>query len=211
MSTPSFASVETAIETFRRGGMIIMADHKDRENEGDLMFPAEDVTAEKVNFLIKEARGIVCLSLSEFYVDRLQLPLMKSDRGLATQQNFSPAFTVSIEASHGVTTGVSAFDRARTISIALDDKTKLSDLRVPGHVFPLRAQPGGVLQRAGHTEGSVDLARLAGKKHAAVICEIMNDDGSMARFTDLEKFSQKHGIPILAIEDLIAYRLEFKK
>lgn len=202
----TIAHVERALAAFREGQMVIMTDDKDRENEGDLVFPAEDVSPEKINFMAKEARGLICLSLSAPMVDRLQLPLM-SDRGQSFSGNLGTAFTVSIEARQGVTTGISAADRARTVSVAIDDRTRPSDIQVPGHIFPLRAQPGGVLERTGHTEGSVDLARLAGKKHAAVICEIMNDDGSMARGPDLEVFGKRHNIPLLAIADLITYRL----
>ncbi len=198
-------NVEVALAAFRKGQMVIMTDDKDRENEGDLIFPAEDVSPDKINFMAKEARGLICLPLSGALVDRLQLPLM-SDRPNPFN-TLGTAFTVSIEACHGVTTGISAADRARTIQVAIDDHTLPSDIRVPGHIFPLRATPGGVLQRTGHTEGSVDLARLAGKKEAAVICEIMNDDGSMARLPDLEAFGKKHQIPLLAIADLISYRL----
>jgi 3,4-dihydroxy 2-butanone 4-phosphate synthase/GTP cyclohydrolase II len=202
-----FSNVEKAIAAFREGKMVILTDDRDRENEGDLIFPAEDVTADKVNFMAKEARGLICLTLAAPIVDRLQLPLM-GDRGVGfSSAQLGTAFTLSIEANHGVTTGISAADRAHTIRVAIDDKTKASDIRVPGHVFPLRAREGGVLQRTGHTEGSVDLARLAGKKQAAVICEIMNDDGSMARLHDLEIFGKKHNIPLLSIEDLITYRL----
>lgn len=202
----TLANVERALQAFREGKMVIMTDDKDRENEGDLVFPAEDVSPEKINFMAKEARGLICLSLSAPMVDRLQLPLM-SDRGQSHSGNLGTAFTVSIEARQGVTTGISAADRAHTVSVAIDERTRPSDIQVPGHIFPLRAQPGGVLERTGHTEGSVDLARMAGKKQAAVICEIMNDDGSMARGPDLEIFGKRHNIPLLAIADLITYRL----
>ncbi len=202
----AIVNVEKALTAFKNGQMVIMTDDKDRENEGDLVFPAEDVSAEKINFMAKEARGLICLSLAASFVDRLQLPLM-ADRGQALSTNLGTAFTVSIEARQGVTTGISAADRAHTIRVAIANETKPEDLVVPGHIFPLRAQPGGVLKRTGHTEGSVDLARLAGKKHAAVICEIMKDDGSMARLPDLEAFAKYHQIPMLAIADLIQYRL----
>lgn len=202
----TMSNVENALTAFREGKMVIMTDDKDRENEGDLVFPAEDVSPEKINFMAKEARGLICLSLAPKYVERLSLPLM-TDRGQNSSTQLGTAFTVSIEASHGVTTGISAADRAHTIRVAIDDQTQARDIRVPGHIFPLRAQAGGVLERTGHTEGSVDLARLAGKKHAAVICEIMNDDGTMARLPDLEIFGKRHNIPLLAIADLITYRL----
>lgn len=197
--------VRLAIDTIKSGKMVIMVDDEDRENEGDLVFAAEDASPEHINFMAKYARGLVCLPMSAEYINRLQLPMMsdhsKSDESMGT------AFTVSIEAKHGVSTGISASDRARTIQVAIDDQSVPSDIVVPGHIFPLKAKPSGVLERAGHTEGSVDLARLAGKKPAGVICEIMNDDGSMARRSDLEVFSKEHSIPIVSIEDLITYRL----
>lgn len=194
-----------AIETIKSGGMVIMTDDENRENEGDLIFAATDADAEKVNFMAREARGLICLTLDSPLVDRLQLPLMGDHSKSRTP--LETAFTVSIEAKHGVTTGISAGDRARTIQVAVADDSGPSDIVVPGHVFPLRAKNGGVLARAGHTEGSVDLARLAGKKSAAVICEIMKDDGSMARRPDLEKFSRKFQLPMVSIEDLITFRL----
>lgn len=197
--------VTNAIETVKNKGMVIMVDDEDRENEGDLVFAAEDACPEHINFMAKEARGLICLPMSGELISKLQLPMMsdhsKSDESMGT------AFTVSIEAKKGVSTGISAGDRAKTIQVAIDEKTTPGDIVVPGHIFPLKAKAGGVLERAGHTEGSVDLAKLAGKKAAGVICEIMNDDGTMARRADLEVFSQKHGIPIVSIEDLITYRL----
>lgn len=201
----SLIAVERAITAIKNKQMVIMTDDKDRENEGDLVFAAEDVSAEKINFMAKEARGLICLSLEASLVERLQLPMMVDhNKALA---NLGTAFTVSIEAKTGVTTGISASDRAHTIRVAIDDRTRPEDIVVPGHIFPLRAKRGGVLERAGQTEGSVDLCRLAGKKAAAVICEIMKDDGSMARQEDLEEFSRKHQIPTIGIADLIAYRL----
>ena len=197
--------VMEAIEIIRKGGMVIMVDDEDRENEGDIVFAAEHATAEKINFMAKEARGLICLPLSPEYVDQLKLPLM--DDATKGAGGHTTAFTVSIEARHGVTTGISAADRAHTVRAAVADGVKPEDLVVPGHIFPLRAKKGGVLERSGHTEGSVDLARLAGCKPAAVICEIMNDDGSMARMPDLQKFAKTHKLPIISIEDLIAYRL----
>jgi 3,4-dihydroxy 2-butanone 4-phosphate synthase/GTP cyclohydrolase II len=201
----SIARVLEAIETIRKGGMVIMVDDEDRENEGDIVFAAEHATAEKINFMAKEARGLICLPLSPELVDQLKLPLM--DDQSKGSGDHTTAFTVSIEARYGVTTGISAADRAHTVKVAVADGVKPADLVVPGHIFPLRAKRGGVLERSGHTEGSVDLARLAGFKSAAVICEIMNDDGSMARMPDLEAFGKKHHLPIVTIEDLIAYRL----
>lgn len=199
------ARVLKAIEAIRSGSMVIMVDDEDRENEGDLVFAAEHVTPEKVNFMTKEARGLICLSLDGAIVDRLKLPMMEDTTKRVGGK--STAFTVSIEARHGVTTGISAADRAQTIRVAAADGATPEDLTVPGHVFPLRARAGGVLQRAGHTEGSVDLALLAGLKPAAVICEIMNDDGSMARMPDLEQFAAQHDMPIVTIADLITYKL----
>lgn len=195
-------TIEEAIEDIQNGKMIILVDDEDRENEGDLTIAAEKVTPAVINFMAKYGRGLICLALEPALVDKLQLPLM-------TRRNtskFGTNFTVSIEARQGVTTGISAHDRALTIQTAVADDTTPEDLSTPGHVFPLRAREGGVLVRAGQTEGSVDLARLAGLKGAAVICEIMNDDGSMARMPDLQKFAAEHGLKIATIEDLIAYR-----
>ncbi|MBI2602664.1 MAG: 3,4-dihydroxy-2-butanone-4-phosphate synthase [Deltaproteobacteria bacterium] len=204
-TSQALVNVERAMEAIRNRQMVIMTDDKERENEGDLVFAAEDVSAEKINFMAKEARGLICLSLEPVLVERLQLPMMiDHNKALAS---LGTAFTVSIEAKKGVTTGISAADRAQTVRVAIDDRTTPEDLVVPGHIFPLRAKQGGVLERAGQTEGSVDLCRLAGRKAAAVICEVMKDDGNMARLRDLEIFSEKHNIPILSIADLIAYRL----
>ena len=194
-----------AIEVIRSGKMVIMTDDEDRENEGDLILAASEVNAEKVNFMAREARGLVCLTLEPARVDALELPMMEGRKNSGTPME--TAFTVSIEAREGVTTGISAADRARTVQVAIDDATTPADLVVPGHVFPLKARKGGVLERTGHTEGSVDLVRMAGLKPAAVICEIMNDDGSMARRPDLEEFSTRFSIPMLSIADLITYRL----
>ncbi len=183
--------------------MVILVDDKDRENEGDLTIAAEAVTPEVINFMAKHARGLICLSLTPQKIDALELPMMVNNN----TSRFGTGFTVSIEARCGVTTGISAFDRATTILTAIRDDAKPSDLVRPGHVFPLRAKGGGVIVRAGQTEGSVDLARLAGMKPAAVICEIMDEDGSMARMPALEKFSEEHGIGICTIADLIEYRM----
>lgn len=180
-------NTETAIEDLRSGKMIILVDDEDRENEGDLTIAAEFVTPEAINFMATYGRGLICLPMSSEMADRLNLPLMTKRNG----SRFGTNFTVSIEAREGVTTGISAADRARTIQAAVADDAKAEDLVTPGHIFPLRAHPGGVLMRAGQTEGSVDLARLAGIKHAAVICEIMRDDGEMARMPDLEIFAEK--------------------
>ncbi len=197
------AKIEAALEDIRQGKMVILVDDEDRENEGDLAMAAEKVTAAAVNFMAKEGRGLICLSLSEERADHLDLPLMVRENS----SSFGTAFTVSIEARRGVTTGISAADRAHTIQVAIAETTTSLDLARPGHVFPLRAKKGGVLVRAGQTEGSVDLARLAGLKPAGVICEIMNDDGTMARMPQLQVFARKHGLKIITIADLVAYRM----
>ncbi len=197
-------SVEEAIEHIRNGHLIIIVDDEDRENEGDLMVAAEKVTPEIINFMTKYGRGLICLPLTRQRAEELDLDLM-------VQQNTAPfgtAFTVSIDAKTGVTTGISAYDRARTILVAIDPKTKPSDLARPGHIFPLQAKDGGVLQRAGQTEAAIDLARLAGLYPAGVICEILNEDGSMARLPQLQEFSKQHKVPILTIAELIRYRLQ---
>ncbi len=197
--------VAHAIDTMKQGKMVIMVDDEDRENEGDLVFLAEKVCADKVNFMAKEARGLICLALESSIVDSLGLPMM-SEKLPQNHPDQGTAFTVSIEAKTGVTTGISAADRAQTIKVATSDGASIEDLKVPGHIFPLRANPGGVLVRAGHTEGSVDLAKLSGQKGAAVICEIMNEDGTMARRKELLSFSKKHKVPIVTIRDLIYFR-----
>jgi len=200
------ATVEEAIEDIKNGKMIILVDDEDRENEGDLMIAADFVTPEAINFMAKYGRGLICLSLTSQRCDELNLPLMVDERGNSAK--FGTAFTVSIEAKEGVTTGISAFDRAQTIKVASDPNKTADDIVRPGHVFPLRAKDGGVLVRAGQTEGSMDLTKLAGLTPAAVICEIMNDDGTMARMPELETFAQEHGLKILTIADLISYRVE---
>ncbi|MBW2450725.1 MAG: bifunctional 3,4-dihydroxy-2-butanone-4-phosphate synthase/GTP cyclohydrolase II [Deltaproteobacteria bacterium] len=197
------ARIEKALEHIRQGKMVILVDDEDRENEGDLCMAAEKVTSEAINFMAKEGRGLICLSLTEGQADHLDLPLMVKDNS----SSFGTAFTVSIEARRGVTTGISAADRARTIQVAIADETTAHDLARPGHVFPLRAKNGGVMVRAGQTEGSVDLARLAGLKPAGVICEIMNDDGTMSRMPQLKEFAKKHDLLIVTIADLVAYRM----
>jgi 3,4-dihydroxy 2-butanone 4-phosphate synthase/GTP cyclohydrolase II len=194
--------IEDVIEEARNGRMFILVDDEDRENEGDLVIPAQMATPEAINFMAKHGRGLICLALSRQRVEELKLPLMP-------QQNASrlrTAFTVSIEARDGVTTGISAPDRARTIAVAIDPTKGAGDLVTPGHVFPLMARDGGVLVRTGHTEAAVDIARLAGLNPSGVICEIMNDDGTMARRADLVRFAQYHGLKIATIADLIAYR-----
>lgn len=196
-------SIEQAIEDIKAGKMVILVDDEDRENEGDLTIAAEKVTPEIINFMARYGRGLVCLSMTGEKLDSLNLPMMVKDN----TSPFNTGFTVSIEARRGVTTGISAADRATTILTAIADDTKPSDLVRPGHIFPLRARKGGVMVRAGQTEGSVDLARLAGLKPAGVICEIMDDDGSMSRMPSLELFSEEHGIGICTIADLIEYRM----
>lgn len=196
-------TIEQAIQDIKDGRMVILVDDEDRENEGDLTMAAEAVTPEAINFMAKFGRGLICLPMSGDICDVLELPMMVSDN---TSQ-FGTGFTVSIEAKKGVTTGISAADRATTILTAIADGAKASDLARPGHVFPLRARGGGVMVRVGQTEGSVDLAKLAGLKPAAVICEIMDDDGTMARMPSLEKFSEEHGIGICTVADLVEYRM----
>jgi 3,4-dihydroxy 2-butanone 4-phosphate synthase/GTP cyclohydrolase II len=200
----ALASIEEVIDDIRQGKMIILVDDEDRENEGDLTLAAEMVTPEAINFMARYGRGLVCLALGSDIIEKLQLKQMVRDN----QSGFKTAFTVSIEARRGVTTGISAADRATTILAAVADNAQPEDLVSPGHVFPIRARTGGVLVRTGQTEGSVDLARLAGLKGAAVICEVMKDDGTMARLPDLETFAAEHNIKIATIADLVAYRLK---
>jgi 3,4-dihydroxy 2-butanone 4-phosphate synthase / GTP cyclohydrolase II len=199
------ASIEEAIEEIRRGRMVILMDDKDRENEGDLCMAAEKVTPEAINFMATYGRGLICLPLTETNVRRLGISMMVSEN----TSPFGTAFTVSVDSASGITTGISAADRAKTIIDAISDDAKPQDLVTPGHIFPLRARNGGVLVRAGQTEGSVDLARLAGLKPAGVICEIMKDDGTMARQPDLMKFARKHKLKVVTIADLIQYRLNY--
>ncbi|MCX5885039.1 MAG: bifunctional 3,4-dihydroxy-2-butanone-4-phosphate synthase/GTP cyclohydrolase II [Proteobacteria bacterium] len=197
---------QDTIQEIKKGRMVILCDNEDRENEGDLTMAAEKVTPEAINFMAKYGRGLICLSLSEEKLEQLKLPLMVTEN----TSPFQTGFTVSIDAKKGVTTGISAPDRATTILTAIRDDCQPEDLARPGHVFPLRAKKGGVLVRTGQTEGSVDLARLAGFKPAAVICEIMKDDGTMARMPDLKIFAEKHSIKIATIADLIKYRLQME-
>ncbi len=198
-----FNTIEEALEDIREGKMVILIDDEDRENEGDLTIAAEKVTPETINFMAKYGRGLICLSLTPERVEELKLPMMAD----MNTSRFGTAFTVSIEARKGVTTGISAADRATTIRTAINPESRPEDLARPGHVFPLRAQPGGVLKRAGQTEGSVDLARLAGLYPAGVICEIMNDDGTMARVPQLAEFARRHGLKMITIKDLIRFRM----
>jgi len=197
------SSIKEAIEDIRNGKMIILVDDEDRENEGDLFMAAEFVTPEAINFMAMHGRGLICLTLTEEHADRLRLMPMARDN----RSRFGTAFTVSIEAKKGVTTGISAYDRATTIRTAVTEGAKAEDLVSPGHVFPIRAKKGGVLVRTGQTEGSVDLARLAGLKPAGVICEVMKDDGTMARMPDLEVFAAQHDLKIVTIADLIDFRM----
>ncbi|TSK08475.1 MAG: bifunctional 3,4-dihydroxy-2-butanone-4-phosphate synthase/GTP cyclohydrolase II [Geobacter sp.] len=200
----SVSSIEEAIEEIRAGRMVILVDDEDRENEGDLTMAAQCVTPEAINFMARFGRGLICLTMTTERCDRLDLPPMVQDN----TSSFGTAFTVSIEAKKGVTTGISAADRAHTILTAVAPDAQASDLARPGHIFPLRAKNGGVLVRSGQTEGSVDLARLAGLEPSGVICEIMNEDGTMARMPALKKFAKEHGIKVCTIADLVAYRLK---
>ncbi len=198
----AISSIEEIIEDARNGRMFILVDHEDRENEGDLVIPAQMATPEAINFMATHGRGLICLSLPGSRIDALGLPLMSS----YNSSRHETAFTISIEAREGVSTGISAHDRARTVAVAIDASKTAADIATPGHVFPLRARDGGVLVRAGHTEAAVDISRLAGLNPSGVICEIMNEDGSMARLPDLIGFAQRHGLKIGTISDLIAYR-----
>jgi 3,4-dihydroxy 2-butanone 4-phosphate synthase/GTP cyclohydrolase II len=202
-------TVARALQEIRAGRMVVLVDDEDRENEGDLCMAAEQVTPEAINFMAKYGRGLICLPLTEQRLRQLDLHMMVPDH--ENTASLGTAFTISIEARHGVTTGISAADRAHTVQTAIADDARPGDLSRPGHVFPLRARAGGVLRRAGQTEGSVDLARLAGLKPAAVICEIMNDDGTMARVPDLIEFARQHDLKIVTIADLIQYRLRNEK
>jgi 3,4-dihydroxy 2-butanone 4-phosphate synthase/GTP cyclohydrolase II len=204
MPEPPFSTIEAALEEFRRGRLVIIVDDEDRENEGDLAIAAEKVTPEAINFMAREGRGLICLALTEARCDELQLPLMVRDN----TSPYGTAFTVSIEARGKVSTGISAADRAATVLAAIHPATRPEDLLRPGHTFPLRARRGGVLKRAGQTEASVDLAQLAGLHPSGVICEIMNQDGTMARVPDLTAFAARHGLAMITVSDLIRYRLQ---
>ncbi len=203
----SFATIEEAIKDIAQGRMVILVDDEDRENEGDLTMAAEKVTADHVNFMAKYGRGLICVSMTEERARKLNLQLMVQDNTSA----FRTAFTVSVDAKKNITTGISAYDRAVTIQTLVNDETTPNDIARPGHIFPLIAKPGGVLARTGQTEGSVDLARLAGLKPMGVICEVMKDDGTMARRPDLEIFAQEHGLKIVTIADLVKYRLQHER
>ncbi|MGQ0528192.1 MAG: 3,4-dihydroxy-2-butanone-4-phosphate synthase, partial [Alphaproteobacteria bacterium] len=198
----AISSIDEIIKDMRKGKPVILVDDEDRENEGDIILAAEMVTPELINFIAREARGMICLPMEGNMADRLGLQLMPR----SNSSSVSPSFTISIEAKEGVTTGISAADRAHTIKVAIDPKSGPNDIATPGHMFPIRAADGGVLVRAGHTEASVDLAKLAGFTGAAAICEIINDDGTMARLPDLIAYAQRHGFKIGTIADLISYR-----
>ncbi|MFL5841129.1 MAG: bifunctional 3,4-dihydroxy-2-butanone-4-phosphate synthase/GTP cyclohydrolase II [Thermoleophilaceae bacterium] len=207
MTKQPFSTIEEAIEDIRSGRIVVVCDEEDRENEGDLTLAAQFATPEAINFMAKEGRGLICLALEPERCDELGLDLMAAKN----ESPFQTAFTVSIEAREGVTTGISAHDRARTVQVAIDPRSAPRDLVQPGHIFPLKAKAGGVLERAGQTEAAVDLARLAGVTPAGVICEIMNDDGTMARVPDLAKFCERHGLKMVTVTDLIEYRRRHDK
>ena len=201
------SSISSIIKDAKKGKIFILVDNKNRENEGDLVIPASKANSKSINFMAKHGRGLICLALTKKQVNKLSLPLMSA----VNKARMQTAFTVSIEARKGITTGISAFDRAKTIKVAINIKSKKKDIVSPGHVFPLVARNGGVLERAGHTEASVDISKLAKLNPSSVICEVMNEDGRMARFDDLLKFAKKHNLKIASIEDLISYRLKNEK
>tara|TARA_B110000971_G_scaffold159941_1_gene163447 strand:- start:1356 stop:2426 length:1071 start_codon:yes stop_codon:yes gene_type:complete len=201
------SSIKNIIQEAKRGKIFILVDNKNRENEGDLVVPASKANSKCINFMAKHGRGLICLALNKRQVERLSLPLMSA----VNKARMQTAFTVSIEARKGITTGISAFDRAKTIRVAINEKVKKKDIVSPGHVFPLVARSGGVLERAGHTEASVDISKLAKMNPSSVICEVMNEDGRMARLDDLLRFAKKHNLKIASIEDLISYRLKNEK
>jgi 3,4-dihydroxy 2-butanone 4-phosphate synthase / GTP cyclohydrolase II len=207
MKKVSLSTISDIIEDAKRGKLFILVDNKNRENEGDLVVPASKANSKSINFMAKHGRGLVCLALTKKQVDKLSLPLMSA----INKARMQTAFTVSIEAKKGITTGISAFDRAKTIRVAISKNSKKKDIVSPGHVFPLVSRNGGVLERAGHTEASVDISRLAKLNPSSVICEVMNEDGRMARLDDLLKFAKKHNLKIASIEDLISYRLKNEK
>ena len=207
MSDKRFSNISSIIQDAKKGKMFILVDDKDRENEGDLIIPASKCNAKNINFMAKHGRGLICLALTKKQIDILKLPLMSP----VNKSRMQTAFTVSIEAKKGITTGISAQDRAKTIKTAINPKVKKKDIVSPGHVFPLVARTGGVLERAGHTEASVDISKLSNLNPSSVICEVMNEDGRMARLNDLFKFSKKHKIKLASIEDLISYRLKYEK
>jgi len=207
MKNISLSSISSIIKDAKKGKMFILVDNKNRENEGDLVIPASKANPKTINFMAKHGRGLICLALTKKQVDKLSLPLMSA----VNKARMQTAFTVSIEARKGITTGISAFDRSKTIRVAINQSSKKKDIVSPGHVFPLVARGGGVLERAGHTEASVDISKLAKLNPSSVICEVMNEDGRMARIDDLLKFAKKHNLKIASIEDLISYRLKNEK
>ncbi|MDC0447434.1 3,4-dihydroxy-2-butanone-4-phosphate synthase [Pelagibacteraceae bacterium] len=207
MSNNKFSKISSIIQDAKKGKMFILVDDKNRENEGDLIIPGSKCDSRSINFMAKHGRGLICLALTKKQIDILKLPLMSPNN----KSRMQTAFTISIEAKKGVTTGISAHDRAKTIKTAINPKVRKNDIVSPGHVFPLAARNGGVLERAGHTEASVDISKLSNLNPSSVICEVMNEDGRMARLNDLYKFSKKHKIKLASIEDLISYRLRYEK
>jgi len=207
MTKNKFSKITSIIQDAKKGKMFILVDDKNRENEGDLVIPGSKCNSKIINFMAKHGRGLICLALTKKQIDNLKIPLMSPNN----KSRMQTAFTVSIEAKKGITTGISAHDRAKTIKTAINPKTKKKDIVSPGHVFPLVARQGGVLERAGHTEASVDIAKLSKLNPSSVICEVMNEDGRMARLNDLFKFSEKHKIKLASIEDIISYRLQYEK
>ena len=207
MPNNKFSKISSIIQDAKKGKMFILVDDKNRENEGDLIIPGSKCNSKSINFMAKHGRGLICLALTKKQIDNLKLPLMSPNN----KSRMQTAFTISIEAKRGITTGISAQDRAKTIKVAINPKVKKSDIVSPGHVFPLVARNGGVLERAGHTEASVDISKLSNLNPSSVICEVMNEDGRMARLKDLYKFSKKHKIKLASIEDLISYRLKYEK
>ena len=207
MPNNKFSKISSIIQDAKKGKMFILVDDKDRENEGDLIIPGSKCDSKSINFMAKHGRGLICLALTKKQIDNLKLPLMSPNN----KSRMQTAFTISIEAKKGITTGISAHDRAKTIKTAINPKVRKNDIVSPGHVFPLVARNGGVLERAGHTEASVDISKLSNLNPSSVICEVMNEDGRMARLNDLYKFSKKHKIKLASIEDLISYRLRYEK
>ena len=207
MSKNKFSKISSIIKDAKKGKMFILVDDKDRENEGDLVVPGSKCNSKIINFMAKHGRGLICLALTKKQIDNLKLPLMSP----INKSRMQTAFTISIEAKNGITTGISAHDRAKTIRTAINPKSKKKNIVSPGHVFPLVARQGGVLERAGHTEASVDISKLSKLNPSSVICEVMNEDGRMARLNDLFKFSEKHKIKLASIEDIISYRLRYEK
>ena len=207
MFKKKFSNISSIIKDAKKGKMFILVDDKNRENEGDLVIPGSKCNSKSINFMAKHGRGLICLALTKKQIDNLNLPLMSPNN----KSRMQTAFTISIEANKGITTGISAQDRAKTIKTAINPKVKKKDIVSPGHVFPLVARNGGVLERAGHTEASVDISKLSNLNASSVICEVMNEDGRMARLNDLYKFSKKHKIKLASIEDLISYRLKYEK